>query len=206
MLKINIKNCQPIQMANSVSLIPPVNVMVLGNSLGVFPSLTMGKLSKRIGDSVLIIEGWLTPGNSGAPVLDENGRLLGMLAGRHLRPDEKSSDISCAALPVETIEAFYQKAFKSLKSNQTWVGLTVTDVKERSESGVVVVDVLPGGPAYQSRISIGDTIVSMNGAAIKNGQDLGEKVKNLEKKEEIELMIRRDNQSIPYHLKTKPLF
>ena len=206
MLKIDAKHLQPIPLAESASLVPPANVMILGNSLGVFPSLTMGKFSKRIGNSMLIVEGWLTPGNSGAPVLDENGRLLGMLAGRRFQPEKKSSGISCAALPVETIEAFYQKAFQSLKGNATWVGLTVTDLRESSGNGVVVVDVLPGGPAYLSRIALGDTIVSMNGAVIKNGRDLGKKVRSLGKKEEIELMIKRNNQSIPYHLKTRSLF
>jgi len=83
--------CQPIASYNSVQT--GEKIYVIGHPEGLNYSISNGIVSRTPGGDVLQISAPVSPGNSGGPVYDENGNLLGIVVSkiaRSLEPDAEN--------------------------------------------------------------------------------------------------------------------
>jgi len=147
-------------------------VVAIGNPFGLDTSLTHGLISAReriIGvgpfDDFIQTNALINPGNSGGPLFDMKGHVVGVTTAIM----NQGQGIGFA-VPVNLVKDL----LPNLRDNGTpvrgWLGVTVSEVKDSSES--VIVDVYPESPAARAGLQAGDRLVAINGKPVEKYQQL----------------------------------
>jgi S1-C subfamily serine protease len=151
-------------------VIPQVGdtVLAIGSPGGLEKTVTSGivsALSRRflqIGD-VIQIDAAVNPGNSGGPVVDTSGRLVGIVfAGI-----EQFQGLNFA-VPAERLAAALPAMMQGGKAERPWLGMALSETSRGAE----IIYVAPNTPASQHRVSEGSYIKTINGREIKAPQSL----------------------------------
>ena len=189
----------PVRMGQSSDLAGGNQLAILGNSLGIFPSVTLGRFIGRRSDGLLEIDGLIPAGNCGSPVLDAGGKLVGMIVGR-FQDDRDPSRVMGVALPAESI----QKALNWVQrrpARSGWIGISVVDLAAARVTpeggpiaGVRVVGVVAGGPADRAELAVGDTIVRFMENPVHSAWQMAEWVKTASPQSKITFSIRKDGR------------
>jgi S1-C subfamily serine protease len=156
-------------------------VIAVGNPLGYQATVTAGIVSAlgrtlrtasgRLIESVIQTDAPLNPGNSGGPLADTAGRVVGIntaVAG--------GAQGICFAIGIDTaVEVAYQlmRHGRVRRSRLRLAGQTVTldrrvrRALERAEAGAVMIsEVLPEGPAQRAGLERGDLLLQLDGECI----------------------------------------
>jgi hypothetical protein len=142
-------------------IIPRVGdtVYAIGSPAGLEKTVTSGIVSAlgrrllQIGD-VIQIDAAVNHGNSGGPVVDRDGRLVGIVfAGAELYQGLNF------AVPAERLAAALPAMIRGGKAERPWLGLTLSE----TASGAEIVYVAPFTPAAEQQIQEGSRITSVNG-------------------------------------------
>jgi S1-C subfamily serine protease len=145
-------------------VIPQVGetVYAIGSPVGLEKTVTSGIVSAlgrrflQIGD-VIQIDAAVNHGNSGGPVVDPDGRLVGIVfAGV-----EQYQGLNFA-VPAERLAAALPAMIRGGKAERPWLGLTVSE----SSQGAEIIYVAPFTPASEQRIPEGLQIKAVNGEEI----------------------------------------
>jgi S1-C subfamily serine protease len=149
-------------------IIPRVGdtVYAIGSPGGLEKTVTRGIVSAlgrrflQIGD-VMQIDAMVNHGNSGGPVVDEEGRLVGIVfAGVEQYPGLNF------AVPAERLAAALPAMIRGGKAERPWLGLTIAETAQGAE----IIYVAPFTPAAELQISEGVRIVRFNGEEISAPQ------------------------------------
>jgi len=188
-------------------------VIAVGNPLGYQATVTAGIVSAlgrtlrtasgRLIESVIQTDAPLNPGNSGGPLADTAGRVVGIntaVAG--------GAQGICFAIGIDTaVEVAYQlmRHGRVRRSRLKLAGQTITldrrvqRALERTESGAVrISEVLPDGPAQRAGLERGDLLLELDGEII-TGVDRLHRLLTAERAErqiEIQLLRRGRRQSV----------
>jgi S1-C subfamily serine protease len=151
-------------------VIPQVgdSVLAIGSPGGLEKTVTMGivsALSRRflqIGD-VIQIDAAVNHGNSGGPVVDMSGRLVGIVfAGIEQYPGLNF------AVPAERLAAALPAMLAGGKAERSWLGLTIAE----TSNGAEIIYTSPLTPASDQQIPEGSYIRSINGRQVSAPQGL----------------------------------
>jgi S1-C subfamily serine protease len=149
-------------------VIPQVGDMVyaIGSPGGLEKTVTSGIVSAlgrrflQIGD-VIQIDAAVNHGNSGGPVIDREGRLVGIVfAGITQYPGLNF------AVPAERLAAALPVMAGGGKAPRPWLGLTVSETVQGAE----IIYVSPLTPAAEHRVEEGTYIKTINGTAVSAPQ------------------------------------
>jgi serine protease Do len=148
-------------------------VLAMGNPLGETRAVTAGIISGTgagvVGGRIRLREAvqaniTLLPGNSGGPLADAQGRVVGinsMVMGPGV----------AIAVPSNTVERFL--AERAPDSAVLGVGGQAVELPGVEEgAGVLIAEVLDGSPAERAGLMIGDVLLSIDGAPARNGDEL----------------------------------
>ena len=157
-------------------------VMAIGNPFGLEHTVTAGIVSAKgrvIGsgpyDDFIQTDASINPGNSGGPLLDMQGRVVGIntaiVAG--------GQGIGFA-IPVNLAKGIIDQLKIHGEVTRGWLGVSVQPLNQelgeyygiKDGKGVLVTNVFPGDPADQSGIKPKDVIVAVNGKKIETPRDL----------------------------------
>ena len=140
----------------------------VGNPLGIVGALTAGIIHALVPADGAYGQGWiqadihLAPGNSGGPLADAQGRIIGinsMVAGG-----------LAFAVPSNVVERFLNG-----DSKHRMLGVTLRSVSMPYEGkrvlGLLVLGVAIGGAAEAARIMIGDVLIGIGGQLFSSPQD-----------------------------------
>lgn len=148
-------------------------VMAMGAPWGLSRSVSLGILSctRRYLPAVSEYSLWLqtdaaiSPGNSGGPLVDTNGKVIGINA----RGTMAGGDMGFA-IPAETVAAVVSQLREHKKVNWSWTGLQLQPIKDFNRDtyfdgseGVIVADTDPDSPARKAGIVFRDRILRVNG-------------------------------------------
>jgi S1-C subfamily serine protease len=149
-------------------VIPQVGdtVLAIGSPGGLEKTVTSGIVSAlgrrflQIGD-VIQIDAAVNHGNSGGPVVDAEGRLVGIVfAGI-----EQYQGLNFA-VPAERLAAALPAMIKGGKAERPWLGFTISE----TAAGAEIVYAAPKTPASEHRIPEGLLITEINGTAVSAPQ------------------------------------
>ncbi|MCK6480185.1 MAG: trypsin-like peptidase domain-containing protein [Planctomycetaceae bacterium] len=188
-------------------------VLALGNPFGLDHTLTVGVVSalhREIRtDTGTTIRGLLqtdaaiNPGNSGGPLLDSSGRLVGVNTAI-ASPSGASAGIGFA-VPVSTVARSVSSILDRASAPRPGLGLRVADaswMRELGLSGVLVVEVSPGGAADRAglrptrtgasgELELGDLIVAIDGETVRTPGDLSAALSRRSVGDQVTLLVRR---------------
>lgn len=136
--------------------------------------------------SVLDIDLKGSPSVLGAPVLDPNGKVVGVLvrackddgkeAGKDAKDGGACSPITVAA-PVYALRSFLVKTPATAAIPAPWLGLGGAPSAEGNVKGVKIMGIAPGSPAEKAGLRAGDnadTIVAVDGAPVETPEQLAD--------------------------------
>jgi S1-C subfamily serine protease len=177
-------------------------VVAIGNPLGFEDSVTAGivsALGRNIQapneftiDHAIQTDAAINPGNSGGPLIDANGRVIGITSQIATSGGSKGNLGIGFAIPVDLAKQVIPKLIKNGKVEHAYIGVTTTEVNQQvakllklpAGSGALVQKVAPGSPAAKSGLRAGtrqiqgqlvaggDLIVGVDGAAVHTPQDI----------------------------------
>jgi len=138
------------------------SVLAIGSPVGLEKTVTMGIVSAlgrrilQIGDAYQI-DAAVNPGNSGGPVVDNEGRLVGIVfAGI-----EYYQGLNFA-VPAERLAAALPAMIKGGKAERPWLGLALYE----TYSGAEIIYIAPNTPAMYHQVAEGSLISTINGKTI----------------------------------------
>lgn len=183
LIKINARNSLPVAaMGDSDKLDVGDWVMAVGNPYGLDHTVTAGIVSAKgrsIGqgpyDDFIQTDASINPGNSGGPLFDLQGRVVGI----------NTAIISGGqgigfAIPINMAKGLLPQLKDKGKVIRGWLGVVIQKVTPELASnfglkepgGALVSDVTEGSPAAKADIRRGDIIVTFDGKAVKEMEQL----------------------------------
>ena len=204
------------RLADAGDLMPGETVIAIGNPFGFTHTVTTGVIS-ALGRSIRSEGGMLTdliqtdaainPGNSGGPLLDLDGRIIGI----NTVLDARGEGIGFA-IPAGKARRVLEDIMAGSHSAPLWLGVLGQDVDGRTAqalgiepAGVLVREAVAGTPAARAGVQPGDILLSLNDTALRDGRDLVNALRNQMPGEAVRLTLRRRDATQSVSLTPVPL-
>ena len=188
LLQINAQNLQPVELADSRSLMVGQKVFAIGNPFGLSGTMTRGIISAirsvrgpsgNAIDNAIQTDAAINPGNSGGPLMNSRGQVIGintMIASNN--GADQSAGIGFA-IPIATARAVlddFSRYGHVRRPTLAIVPLEIgPDLADQmglpSDYGVLVQRVLPGGGAERAGLKGGTERASIGNMPIMLGGD-----------------------------------
>lgn len=205
---------RPITVGSSADLQVGQAVYAIGNPYGLGQTLTSGVISalnRRLPTStpyevqgVIQTDAAVNPGNSGGPLLDDAGRLIGVNTAI-LSGSGAFAGISFA-IPVDIVNRIAAQLIKEGHVPMAGIGIVAASEATATRlgiDGVIVVRVLPNSPAARAGLegaasaggTVADVITAVNGEPVRNISDLATIFEQIGVGKTAQLTVERDRQS-----------
>jgi putative serine protease PepD len=200
----------PLPLGSSKALHVGDTAIAIGSPFGLQGTLTVGvvsglnrELSAPDGfaiEGAIQTDAALNPGNSGGPLLDNRGRVVGM--NSQIRTDSGSNSGIGYAISIETIRSVVDQLLKGGTVEHAYLGVRVGD----ADSGARLVDVVSGGPAERAGLRVDDVVVRAGDEEVTSAADVRRIVAAGKPGEKLELEVRRDGQTRTFEVElgTRP--
>lgn len=208
LLRVDAENLKPLKLGDSDKIKVGEIVFAIGSPLGLpGSSITMGIVSAVnrtiVGENIILedliqTDAAINPGNSGGPLVNVEGESIGVTTA--IIPYAQGIGF---AIPINTVKRFLDMLARFGKPVTAWIGVYVAPLNKQTaimyrlpvEEGLVVVDVVRGGPAYSVGIRRGDIIVKANNKKVVNARDLRSVVEDSIEKGYVVLEIIRGSRT-----------
>ena len=180
-------------------------VVAVGNPFGLGGTVTAGIVSGRgrdIGsgpyDDFLQIDAPINRGNSGGPLFDRSGRVVGVNTAI-FSPTGGNVGIGFA-IPANVAKPVIESLRTDGKVDRGWLGVQIQHIDEtmaealglEDAKGALVASVMADGPAAGAGLQPGDVIVSFAGEKLDTMKDLPRIVAEIDSGTEVEITVWRD--------------
>lgn len=191
-------------------------VLAIGSPFSLDHTVTAGIISAKgrenIGggsnqfQSFLQTDAAINPGNSGGPLVNLAGEVIGINTA--IISENRQYAGLGFALPSNTAVKVYNQLVENGKVTRGSIGITYNGEQDpallramglQPDAGIVVQDVVPGGPAERAGVHAGDVIMEIDGKKIPTGSVLLDVVANTSVGKTVQVKINRDgkNEMIP---------
>jgi putative serine protease PepD len=153
-------------------------------------------------DNVIQTDAAINPGNSGGPLLDGNGRVVGVNA--QIATSTGANDGVGFAIPIDTAKQVVPQLKSGHEIKRPYLGVSTSD--SETSTGAVVGGVVPGGPADDAGMRLGDRIVGVGGRTISRADDVAAAVVAHKPGDEVRVRVRRggSERTLTVKLGTRP--
>lgn len=213
---------RPIEISKSSTLKIGQDVLAIGTPFGLDRTLTTGivsglgrKIESVTGrpiDGMIQTDAAINPGNSGGPLLDSDGKMIGMNTAIY-SPSGAYAGIGFA-VPVDTIRRLIPQIIKYGKAKKASLGLSLLDdyyAKRLGVPGVIVYEIAPNGPADKARIQptsidqygrirLGDVILEIESKPIRTADDILDILESHQEGDTMELTLLRQSKRVTVKL------
>jgi Do/DeqQ family serine protease len=181
--------------------------IAIGNPFGLDRTVTVGIISAtartRVGvaqyENFIQTDASINPGNSGGPLLNLDGKVIGIntaivAAGQGIG----------FSIPINQARDVMRQLIAGGRVVRGWLGVAIQDVTDelastfgvKEREGVLVSDVMKGGPADVAGVRPGDVIVELDGGAIKEVPELQRRVAGVAPGQTARLTVMRDGKPV----------
>lgn len=209
-----------VEIGNSEEVKLGDTIFTIGNPMGVEYKGTVTKgilsgkerlvsvsLSGSVSDyymKVLQIDAAVNPGNSGGPLCDVSGNVIGIIS---LKIVQDSIEGMGFAIPIEDALSYALKIENGEKIERPFIGISMVDlsdeyslwkyrinIPEDVNEGVAVLEVVDNSPASKAGLKKGDIIVKIGEAKVTSIAELRYELYKHEIGESVEFVLYRDGK------------
>jgi len=209
-LRIESNGLVPVKLGDSNKIHVGQLVIAIGNPYGFQASVTAGvvsalgrslrSLSGRIMDNIIQTDASLNPGNSGGPLVNSRGEVIGVNTAAIIHGQG-----ICFAIAINTAKFIAGQLIKYGKIRRSYIGVSGQNVKIQrklvryyslpAENGILVAAIEPDSPADKAGLLEGDVIIAFNDQKVTSIDDLQKLLTNEQVgKKAAMLVIRRTNR------------
>ena len=219
----------PLPMGTTRGLQVGQKVLAIGNPFGLDRTMTSGIISslgrsieapvqsrRIVIDGIIQTDAAINRGNSGGPLLNTRGELIGI----NTAIVSQATGIGFA-VPVETVRRVTNDLMAYGRVRRAYLGISAFGLAELgdlvnalplgTDSGLLLVNLVPGGPAHEAglrgadrQIQVGnaliavggDVIVSLDGRAIRTTTDISSALESHRPGEVVPITIIRDGEEM----------
>jgi S1-C subfamily serine protease len=209
------KKLTPIVKGEVKDISPGAWIGVVSISPDDTPAVTQGIVSSVARDK-LRLNVWVVRGASGSPVVDRNGRMVGLIRGAYIdsgaawsivrrgaegvfvdRAEAPSSGMAMA-VPVDIIARICKEIKETGKMKRGWLGVSIA---ENKEGQVEIVDVERESPAELAELREGDIVLEFEGNKVTSTEMLAEEIRMHKPGDDCDIKIERDGKSMNVKVK-----
>ncbi len=223
-IQIEGENLPTVTLGNSDQVRPGDWAIAIGNPLGLDNTVTagiisaIGRSSGQIGAAnkrvtFLQTDAAINPGNSGGPLLDAEGRVIGVNTAIFQRAQGVGF-----AIPINRAMEIAERLIRDGRVEHAFLGIRMITLNPETvarlnrdpasstsltvQEGVLIGQVIPGSPAEQVGLREGDVIVEIDGQAIRDAEQVQQLVEAAGVGTTLNLRVLRDGQARTFQVKT----
>jgi len=210
-IKAKDKTLTPIALGEVKDISPGAWVGLVGISPEDTPQITQGIVSS-VSPEKLRLNLWVTRGASGAPVLDKDGRMIGLLRGVYTEESpfivefrerevaasgfvfskaEAPSSGMALAIPIDIVKSVTFEIKEKGRVQRGWLGVRFY---ENEEGDFEVIEVEKESPAKMAKLEVGDIILQIQGKDMTSGEMFVREIRSRKPGQTIALKILRDDK------------
>ena len=202
---------EPVQLGSSADLEPGEPTVAIGSPFGLEGTVTSGivsALDRTIqapnGFSIsgaIQTDAAINPGNSGGPLLDAQGRVIGV--NSQIASESGANSGVGFAIPVDQVKRVLPFLQDGQPVPHAYLGVSSG---ESPQGGAVIGQVNPGGPAAKAGIRQGDRVVQIGSQPVRDPDDLSAAVNDRKPGEKVEVVVERggERRTLTVTLGTQP--
>jgi putative serine protease PepD len=208
----SVDRLRPLPLADSDRVRVGDAVVAVGNPFGLDRTATAGIVS-AVGreirapdgfqiDHVIQTDAPINPGNSGGPLLDARGRVIGVNTQIATGGSGTGNVGIGFAVPSNTVREVLPELVRGERIERPFLGVTSAP----HPSGAEIQGVTPGSPAAGAGLRAGDVITGVDGAPVRDPDDLSQAVSGHDPGDEVEVEVSRDGEQRTFdvELGTRP--
>ena len=211
-IKVDSTNYRPLPKGKSGNMKVGELVLAIGSPFGFEQTVTSGIIS-AIGrndshilgadtyEDLLQTDAAINPGNSGGPLVDLDGKVIGINAA--IATSTRSSAGVGFAIPIDMAANLADRLIKDGKVTRAMIGIQLQPLSpilaknmglDSKTKGVLVGNIIPGSPGDKAGLQAGDVITGFDGTVAKNVQSFRNLVSTSEIGKEFSLTYLREGQ------------
>jgi putative serine protease PepD len=205
---------QPLKLANSDQVQVGDTAVAIGYPLGLDRTATAGIVSgleRQISapngfsiDKVIQTDAAVNPGNSGGPLLNARGEVIGVNSQIATAGGGEGNVGIAFAIPVNTVKEVLPALESGNAPEHAYLGLQTSDTQ--NGEGAQIAQATPNGPAEKAGLQAGDVVVKVDGQAITGANDVAAAIEDNKPGDKVEVTVKRggSEQTIDVTLGQRP--
>jgi len=199
----------PLTVADSSTLVVGSPVVAIGSPFGLEGTITSGIISSlhreieapnnfTIEDAIQT-DAAINHGNSGGPLLDLSGRVIGVNA--QIKSDSGGNEGVGFAVPSSTVRTIVSELLQKGSVQHAYLGVSL------SANGSARIDAIsPGQAAQKAGLQAGDVVIRIDGATVTSGSQLRGAIDGHKPGDKVRITVRRSGaeKTVTVTLGTRP--
>jgi S1-C subfamily serine protease len=202
----DLKLPQAIKFATQASVNVGDVALAIGNPLGIGQTVTQGIVSAtgrdRVGintfENFIQTDAAINPGNSGGALVNQKGQLIGINAAIL-----EYRGIGFA-IPGNMAKSVLSQLLSKGEVARGWLGIEARDLSAalsrrfgiQVDNGIIVLSIIPQGPAALAGIKVGDVISKIDGHLIQDSREALRRIADLEPMKKTTITIERAGKTL----------
>ncbi|MGH3070838.1 MAG: S1C family serine protease [Gaiellaceae bacterium] len=203
---------EPLQLGDSDSVEVGEGVVAIGSPFGLEQTVTTGIVSalhRQINspnnfaiDDAIQTDAAINHGNSGGPLLDLNGDVIGV--NSQIESESGGNDGVGFAVPSNTVERIANALIHDGSVAHAYLGVSTEDVE--NAGGATIAEVRADTPAAEAGLRNGDVVTEIDGESIGSADELRQLIDSKRPGDTVELTVKRggDTKTLEVTLGTRP--
>jgi putative serine protease PepD len=227
-IRIHADDLVPMEIGRSSELKLGDDVIAIGYPLGLGGATVTAGIVSAIGRSItasnpsgdaeslqnlLQTDAAINPGNSGGPLIDTEGRLVGINTAAVQAGAAENIGFS---IPIDDALPVVEEILSDPPDERAWLGVTLGDATASAAlefgfssdvEGALILGVVPGSPSDDAGLEVGDVIVAIDGDDVDGADSLVDILRDKDPGETVELEVVRgeDKSSVEVELDQRPV-